>query len=177
LDHLTAVLDRFEEIGVDVLPQDDGTILARRSEKGLFQTEMTTQPYPGFPTDLQAQLVALQTQARGASVVTERIFPKRYLHVDELNRMGARIMTEASTAIIHGERQLHGAPVMCGDLRASAALVMAAMTAQGVTRLDRVYHIDRGYEKIEHKLRAVGAIIERVDADQADRTAEKLAAA
>ena len=177
LDHLTAVLDRFEAIGVDVVEQNDGTVLARRSIKGLHQTEMTTQPYPGFPTDLQAQLVALMTQAEGASVVTERIFPDRFLHVGELNRMGARILKESSTAIIQGNRKLAGAPVMCGDLRASAALVMAAMTADGVTRLDRVYHIDRGYEKIEHKLAAVGARIERVRDVDADKVAEQLAAA
>jgi len=123
---------------------------------------MTTQPYPGFPTDLQAQLMALLSIADGISVITERIFPDRFLHVGELNRMGASIRKEGPTAIIHGVKELHGAPVMASDLRASAALVMAALVAKGSTRLDRVYHIDRGYEKIEAKLRAVGANIERI---------------
>jgi UDP-N-acetylglucosamine 1-carboxyvinyltransferase len=123
---------------------------------------MTTQPYPGFPTDIQAQLMALLAIGDGMSVVTERIFPDRFLHVGELNRMGARIRKEGPTAVIHGVKELQGAAIMASDLRASAALVLAALAAKGTTRIDRVYHIDRGYEMIEKKLNAVGAQIERV---------------
>ncbi len=123
---------------------------------------MTTQPYPAYPTDLQAQLMALLCLSDGISVVTERIYPDRFLHVGELNRMGARIRKEGPTAIIQGVRELQGANVMASDLRASAALVLAALVAHGTTRIDRIYHIDRGYEKFEQKLVAVGADIERV---------------
>jgi UDP-N-acetylglucosamine 1-carboxyvinyltransferase len=123
---------------------------------------MTTQPYPGFPTDIQAQLMALLSIADGNSTITERIFPDRFLHVGELNRMGARIRKEGATAVIQGVKELQGAAVMASDLRASAGLVLAGLVAKGTTRIDRIYHIDRGYEKIEHKLRAVGADIERV---------------
>ena len=164
-DHLIAALDVFEEAGVEVEQVDP-----RRREVtvsapgGLRPAEMTTQPYPGFPTDLQAQLMAALSLADGASVITERIFPDRFAHVGELNRMGGRILKEGPTAIVRGGGMgaLKAAPVMCSDLRASAALVLAALAAEGETRVDRVYHIDRGYEKIEHKLRAVGASIERV---------------
>ena len=173
--HLIAVIDLLEEMGVVIETTPEGH-LAASAPNGLKSVEVTTQPYPGFPTDLQAQLVALACVAEGASVVTERIFPDRFLHVAELNRMNARILREGPTAIIQGGRRLAGAPVMCGDLRASAALVMAAMTAQGVTRLDRVYYIDRGYEKIEHKLNAVGARIERLEQGQAERRLADLAA-
>jgi UDP-N-acetylglucosamine 1-carboxyvinyltransferase len=123
---------------------------------------MTTQPYPGFPTDLQAQLMALLCMGDGISVITERIFPDRFLHVGELNRMGARIRKEGATAVVQGVKELQGATIMASDLRASAALVLAGLAANGTTKVDRVYHIDRGYEKIEQKLAAVGAEIERV---------------
>jgi UDP-N-acetylglucosamine 1-carboxyvinyltransferase len=161
LDHLIAVTDRLEEVGVKIERQN-GTIFVSSSRR-LQPIEMTTQPYPGFPTDLQAQLMALLCLADGNSVITERIFPDRFLHVGELNRMGARVRKEGPTAIIQGVKELQGAAVMCSDLRASAALVLAGMAAKGTTKLDRVYHIDRGYEKIEEKLRAVGADIERVN--------------
>jgi len=160
LDHLISVVDRLDEVGVKTERQN-GTIFVSSSRR-LNPVEMTTQPFPGFPTDLQAQLMALLCLADGMSVITERIFPDRFLHVGELNRMGARIRKEGTTAIINGVKELAGAPVMCSDLRASAALVLAGLVAKGETRLDRVYHIDRGYEKIEQKLRAVGADIERV---------------
>jgi len=124
--------------------------------------EMTTQPYPGFPTDLQAQLMALLCIGDGMSVITERVFPDRFTHVGELNRMGGRVRKEGSTAVVEGVKELQGAPVMASDLRASAALVLAGLVAKGTTKIDRVYHIDRGYEKIEQKLAAVGADIERV---------------
>jgi UDP-N-acetylglucosamine 1-carboxyvinyltransferase len=161
LDHLIAVVDRLEEVGVKIERQN-GTIFVS-SARRINPVEMTTQPYPGFPTDIQAQLMALLSIGDGMSVVTERIFPDRFLHVGELNRMGARIRKEGPTAIIQGVRELQGANVMASDLRASAALVLAGIVARGTTKIDRVYHIDRGYEKIEHKLRAVGADIERVE--------------
>src|SRR5947209_1789900 len=160
LDHLIAVTDRLDEVGVKVERQN-GTIFVSSSRR-LNSIEMTTQPYPGFPTDLQAQLMALLCLSDGMSVVTERIFPDRFLHVGELNRMGGRIRKEGPTAIIQGVKELQGASVMASDLRASAALVLAGLVARGSTRIDRVYHIDRGYEKIEQKLRAVGADIERI---------------
>lgn len=160
LDHLIAVTDRLEEVGVKV-ERENGTIFVSSSRR-LNPIEMTTQPYPGFPTDLQAQLMALLCMADGMSVITERIFPDRFLHVGELNRMGARIRKEGATAVIQGVKELQGATIMASDLRASAALVLAGLAARGTTKIDRVYHIDRGYEKIEQKLMAVGADIERV---------------
>src|SRR3954453_22230498 len=159
LDHLIAVQDRLDEVGVKIQRQN-GTIFVSSSRR-LNPVEMTTQPFPGFPTDLQAQLMALLCLGDGISVITERIFPDRFLHVGELNRMGARIRKEGPTAIIQGVKELQGASVMASDLRASAALVLAGLVAKGTTRIDRVYHIDRGYEKIEQKLGAVGADIER----------------
>ena len=160
LDHLIAVTDRLDEVGVKI-ERENGTIHVN-STRRLTPVELTTQPYPGFPTDLQAQLMALLCLADGMSVITERIFPDRFLHVGELNRMGARIRKEGPTAVIQGVKELQGAAVMASDLRASAALVLAGLVAQGETRIDRVYHIDRGYEKIEQKLMAVGADIKRI---------------
>ncbi len=160
MDHLIAVTDRLDEVGVKTHRQN-GTIFVN-SARRLNPVEMTTQPFPGFPTDLQAQLMALLCLSDGMSVITERIFPDRFLHVGELNRMGASVRKEGATAIIHGVQQLKGAQIMASDLRASAALVLAALAAKGTTRIDRVYHIDRGYEKIEQKLNAVGAQIERI---------------
>jgi UDP-N-acetylglucosamine 1-carboxyvinyltransferase len=161
LDHLIAVVDRLEEVGVKIERQN-GTIFVNASRR-INPIEMTTQPYPGFPTDIQAQLMAYLAIGDGMSVITERIFPDRFLHVGELNRMGARIRKEGPTAIVHGVKQLQGAAVMASDLRASAALVLAALAAKGTTRIDRVYHIDRGYEKIETKLIQVGAQIRRIE--------------
>jgi UDP-N-acetylglucosamine 1-carboxyvinyltransferase len=160
IDHLVAVVDRLEEVGVRV--ERDGDSIRCSSARRLMPVEMTTQPYPGFPTDLQAQLMALLCLSDGISVITERIFPDRFLHVGELNRMGGRVRKEGATAIVQGIKELQGARVMASDLRASAALVLAALVAKGKTRIDRVYHIDRGYEKIEQKLAAVGAQIERI---------------
>ena len=160
LDHLIAVVDRLEEVGVRI-SRENGTIFCS-SARRLNAIDMTTQPYPGFPTDVQAQLMALLAIGDGMSVVTERVFPDRFLHVGELNRMGARIRKEGATAVVQGVKELQGATVMASDLRASAALVLAGLVAKGSTRIDRVYHIDRGYEKIEQKLIAVGAHIERV---------------
>ncbi|WP_428940865.1 UDP-N-acetylglucosamine 1-carboxyvinyltransferase [Fontivita pretiosa] len=160
LDHLVAVIDRLEEVGVRIA-RENGTVFVS-CDRRINPVEMTTQPYPGFPTDLQAQLMALLCLGDGISVITERIFPDRFLHVGELNRMGARIRKEGATAVVQGVKQLQGANVMASDLRASAALVLAGLVARGVTTIDRVYHIDRGYEKIEQKLQAVGADIERI---------------
>ena len=160
LDHLVAVVDRLAEVGVHLEQQGNNAYVT--SGRRLSAVEMTTQPYPGYPTDVQAQLMALLCLADGNSVITERIFPDRFLHVGELNRMGARIRKEGATAIIQGVKDLQGARVMASDLRASAGLVLAALAAKGVTQIDRIYHVDRGYEKIEAKLQAVGANIERV---------------
>ncbi|MFI5377972.1 MAG: UDP-N-acetylglucosamine 1-carboxyvinyltransferase [Tepidisphaerales bacterium] len=161
LDHLIAVNDLLEEVGVRI-ERENGTIFVS-SNRRLNPIEVTTQPYPGFPTDLQAQLMALVCLADGMSVITERIFPDRFLHVGELNRLGARIRKDSSTAVIQGVKEMSGARVMASDLRASAALVLAGLVGKGRTVIDRVYHIDRGYEKIEQKLNAVGAHIERLD--------------
>ncbi len=160
LDHMLAVVDKLREVGVDVEADGGGAVVsaARRIEP----TDATTQPYPGFPTDLQAQLMALLCLADGNSVITEKIFPDRFLHVAELLRMGANIRKEGPTAIVTGVRHLIGAPVMASDLRASAALVLAGLVARGETTIARVYHIDRGYERIEEKLAALGAEIRRI---------------
>jgi UDP-N-acetylglucosamine 1-carboxyvinyltransferase len=123
---------------------------------------LMTEPYPGFPTDMQAQMCALLSTTSGISVITESIFPQRYMHVAELKRMGAHMDLEGSTAVIKGVDQLFGAPVMASDLRASAALVLAGLKADGVTEVSRVYHIDRGYEHLDDKLSELGAQIERV---------------
>lgn len=133
------------------------------SNRILKPVEVTTQPHPGYPTDLQAQLVTLLSLAEGNSVVTERIFPDRFLHVAELLRMGAKIVRTGPTVVISGVRRLIGAPVMASDLRASASLVMAGMAAEGLTVVSRVYHLDRGYERLEERLRGLGARISRLD--------------
>ena len=159
LEDLSAVIDRLENIGVSVEPADDGCIVSRSGT--LTPADVTTQPYPGFPTDLQAQLMALLSLADGNSIITEKIFPDRFMHVAELNRMAARLRKEGPTVIVAGVDKLTAAPVMASDLRASAALVLAALAAQGTTVINRVYHIDRGYEKIEKKLNAIGAKITR----------------
>ena len=124
--------------------------------------EVTTLPYPGFPTDLQAQFMALMTLAEGTSVMTEKVYPERFMHVGELARLGAEITREGPTAVVTGVERLAGAPVMASDLRASAALVLAALAAEGASEVQRVYHLDRGYDGLTGKLRALGARIERV---------------
>ena len=160
LDHMMAIVDRLRAIGVIVEKINGGVEIS--SARRLEAVDVTTQPYPGFPTDLQAQLMALLCMADGNSVITEKIYPDRFLHVAELARMGANIRKEGPTAIITGCKRLIGAPVMASDLRASAALVLAGLAAIGQTVVNRVYHIDRGYEKIEEKLLALGADIQRV---------------
>lgn len=141
------------------------------SNRNLRPVEVTTQPHPGYPTDLQAQLVTLLTLADGNSVITERIFPDRFLHVAELLRMGAKIVRTGSTVVVSGVRRLVGAPVMASDLRASAGLVLAGMAAEGTTIVNRVYHLDRGYERLEDRLRGLGASITRVDEKELSETA------
>lgn len=167
LDCLLAVLDRFEAIGVRVERLGDCPDGLRcrcrvTADRVLKPTEVTTHPHPGFPTDVQAQLMSLLCLAEGNSVVTEKIYPERFLHVAELSRMGARLFRQGNTVVVSGVKSLTGAPVMASDLRASAGLVLAGMAATGTTTVNRVYHLDRGYEKMEERLAAVGARIERV---------------
>jgi UDP-N-acetylglucosamine 1-carboxyvinyltransferase len=161
--HLTAVIERLREAGVQIEEVNPTTLHARRSPEGLVARDVTTEPYPSFPTDMQAQYMALMTQAEGPARITETIFENRFMHASEMQRMGARIRVETnSTAVVEGPSELSGARVQASDLRASACLVLAGLAARGETWVERVYHIDRGYEKIEGKLRAVGADIERV---------------
>jgi len=159
IGHMMAVTHKLREIGM-IIERDDGAVVAASSRR-LSPTDVTTQPYPGFPTDLQAQLMALLCLADGNSALTEKIYPDRFMHLAELLRMGANIRKEGPTAIVTGVKGLIGAPVMASDLRASAALVLAGLIARGQTIVRRVYHIDRGYEQIEVKLRALGADIRR----------------
>ncbi len=159
-EHIRAIVDRLRQVGVIVERAEKGLIVS--SSRRLEPVQITTQPYPGFPTDLQAQAMALLCLADGNSMITEKVFPDRFLHVGELNRMGAHLRKAGPTVMIEGVKRLVGAPVMASDLRASAALVLAALIAKGTTQVQRVYHIDRGYETIERKLAAVGANIRRV---------------
>jgi UDP-N-acetylglucosamine 1-carboxyvinyltransferase len=160
--HLEAVITALKEAGFDLsTTRDTVTISPNGTRKPLH---LETIPYPGFPTDMQAQFCALLSTMNGTSVVTETVFPQRFMHVAELKRMGAHIDLDDHRATIHGVERLSGAPVMASDLRASAALVLAALPAEGVTEINRVYHIDRGYERIDEKLNAIGAHIERVKA-------------
>ena len=133
-----------------------------RRTKGLHGTDVMTEPYPGFPTDLQAQMMALMCVAEGAAMITETIFENRFMHVPELQRMGANITVHGSSAMVRGVPKLTGAPVMATDLRASVSLALAGLAADGETILNRIYHLDRGYERLEEKLAACGATIERV---------------
>jgi len=159
--HLGAVIAKMQEAGANIEVTSSSTILVRPN--GRFRgTDISTEEYPGFPTDMQAQYMALVTQAEGTSHIKENIFENRFMHVQELVRMGANIKVDGRTATIRGKSRLSGAYVMCSDLRASASLVLAALVADGQSVLDRVYHMDRGYERIEEKLRSVGAKIERV---------------
>ncbi len=161
-DHLIALTSKLTEAGVCVWQADD-TTLAIAPEGPLQPADMITEEYPGFPTDLQAQYMALMTQADGISIVTETIFENRFMHAQELMRMGANIRLDGRQAIIAGKSKLTGAGVIASDLRASASLVLAALVAKGETVIDRVYHIDRGYEKIEAKLSGAGAKVRRVE--------------
>lgn len=158
--HLSAVLDKMGEAGCEIIREPNG-LMVRRG-KVLQSVDITTQPHPGFPTDAQAQMMVLMSLIPGLSIITERIFESRFMHVNELIRLGADISIEGPSAIVKGGKGLSGAPVMASDLRASAALVLAGLAARGTTEVSRVYHIDRGYERIDEKLRSLGARIERV---------------
>jgi UDP-N-acetylglucosamine 1-carboxyvinyltransferase len=158
---LQAALDVLARTGTMVAPTNEG-IRITRNGAGLSPVDVTTAPFPGFPTDLQAQLMALMTRAEGTSHITETIFENRFMHVQELVRLGANIHLDGQTAIIEGVPRLNGAPVMATDLRASVSLVIAALAAEGETTVNRVYHLDRGFERLEEKLGACGAAIERI---------------
>jgi UDP-N-acetylglucosamine 1-carboxyvinyltransferase len=160
LDHLGATVRTLREAGVDISQEADGLMVKRLN--GLHGADAMTEPYPGFPTDMQAQFMALMSVAEGASMVTETIFENRFMHVPELNRMGARINVHGASAIVRGVPDLKGAPVMATDLRASLSLILAGLGAKGETVVNRVYHLDRGYEAVERKLAACGADIERI---------------
>jgi UDP-N-acetylglucosamine 1-carboxyvinyltransferase len=159
--HLTAIIDKLRECGVEIKYEGKNGMRVRAAKK-LVAADVNTEEYPGFATDMQAQFMALATQAQGVSHIRETIFENRYLHASEMVRMGANIAIDGNTAVVTGPAQLSGAPVTASDLRASAGLVLAALVANNTTTIDRVYHIDRGYEQIELKLRALGASIERV---------------
>jgi UDP-N-acetylglucosamine 1-carboxyvinyltransferase len=162
-EHLGALIAKLEQAGVEIEGVDPSTLRVRGA-KNLVATDITTEEYPGFPTDMQAQYMALTTQAEGASVIAETIFENRFLHASEMIRMGAKIDIDARRAIVLGPAKLSGTTVQASDLRASAGLVLAALVASGETTIERVYHIDRGYERIVEKLGAVGADIERLHA-------------
>lgn len=159
LHHLGALLEKLEEAGVTIR-RGKNAITVRRSGS-LKPVDVSTLPYPGFPTDMQAQFMSLMCLAKGISVITERIYPDRFMHIAELNRMGAQIFRQGTSSIVHGMHRLHGAPVMASDLRASAALVLAGLAAREKTEVFRIYHLDRGYEKLDEKLRRLGARIRR----------------
>ena len=161
-EHLEALVSKLQQAGADVT-QPDAASLRVRGAGRLRSVDMTTEEYPGFATDLQAQYMALMTQAEGIAIVVETIFENRFMHAQELARMGANIRLDGKQAIVAGPRELTGAGVIASDLRASASLVLGALVARGETVIDRVYHIDRGYEKIEAKLALAGARIERVE--------------
>jgi len=176
LDAMMSAIDRLEAVGVHIDPTDHPRGVTpsdplRRTctisaPEPLRSVQITTQPHPGFPTDLQAQFMAMLCLAQGNSVITEKIFPERFLHVAELTRMGAQVHRHGTTAVISGVEQLTGAPVMASDLRASACLVIAGLAAEGTTLVHRVYHIDRGYERLEERLGSIGAAISRVSEDE-----------
>lgn len=160
MEHLSAVIDKLREAGVTI-ERRASTVLVKRSGD-LSPVDITTLPYAGFPTDVQAQVMALMITTPGISIITERVFESRFMHVSELARLGADIALEGPSAIIKGGKPLSGAPIMASDLRASAALVIAGLVAKGTTQVNRIYHLDRGYEKMDDKLKALGALVERV---------------
>ena len=159
-DHMVNVIDRMKSCGANITTSKEGIQVS--ASRKMSSIDLVTETYPGFPTDMQAQLCALMSVTPGISAITEKIYPHRFMHLSELRRMGARVELEGATAVLHGVEHLSGAPVMASDLRASAALVLAGLVAQGATEVNRVYHIDRGYEHIDEKLRKLGADIERV---------------
>jgi UDP-N-acetylglucosamine 1-carboxyvinyltransferase len=158
-EHLMALADKLTESGLEIRKVPNG--IRARYVRRLKPVDITTLPYPGFPTDLQAQFMSLMSVTPGISVITEKIYPERFIHISELSRMGAEILLEGPNAIIKGVKHLSGAPVMASDLRASAALVLAGLVAKGRTEVHRIYHLDRGYENIEEKLTKLGAKVWR----------------
>jgi UDP-N-acetylglucosamine 1-carboxyvinyltransferase len=157
--HLGALIDKLQEAGASIIQIDSS--LRIRLKNRLKPVNITTLPYPGFPTDMQAQMMSLMSVTPGISVITEKIYPDRFMHVAELNRMGAEIQREGPHAIVAGVKYLSGAPVMASDLRASASLVLAGLVAKGKTAVSRIYHLERGYENLEEKLQKLGAKIWR----------------
>jgi UDP-N-acetylglucosamine 1-carboxyvinyltransferase len=161
-EHCNRIIGKLREVGVEIEEVNQSTLHARCSSRGLHASDLATEAYPAFPTDMQAQFMTLMTQANGRSTIKETIFENRFMHASELQRMGAIIQVSHDTAMVDGPSKLIGARVQASDLRASASLVLAGLAAEGETIIDRVYHIDRGYEKIETKLKEVGADIERM---------------
>src|SRR5438094_9954961 len=161
-EHCNRIIAKLREVGVEIEEVNQSTLHVSCGARDLHASDLRTEPYPNFPTDMQAQYMTLMTQANGRSVITETVFENRFMHASELQRMGAQIQITHEKAIVDGPSKLIGARVQASDLRASASLVLAGLVAEGETIIDRVYHIDRGYEKIETKLKAVGADIERV---------------
>ena len=159
IEHLGVIVDKLQNAGVKIAKTKDG--LRVRRARSLKPVDVTTLPYPGFPTDMQAQMMALMSITEGISVITEKIYPERFMHVSELARMGAEVMLEGPSAVVKGVSQLSGAPVMASDLRASAALVLAGLVARGQTEISRIYHLDRGYHTLEEKMEKLGARIKR----------------
>ncbi|HQB38978.1 MAG TPA: UDP-N-acetylglucosamine 1-carboxyvinyltransferase, partial [Deltaproteobacteria bacterium] len=160
LEHLDALVFKMQDAGVEITSRDN--VVRVKGPKRLRSVNIKTRPYPGFPTDMQAQFMAMMCIADGASVISENIFENRFMHVSELLRFGADIVIEGNTATVKGVRKLSGAPVMATDLRASASLILAGLAADNTTEVSRIYHLDRGYESIEKKLAALGADIQRV---------------
>jgi len=160
-EHLRTVLEALTQAGVEISETNRG-LSVKRANGRLSGVDVMTEPFPGFPTDLQAQMMALMATAKGASMITESIFENRFMHVPELMRMGANINVHGASALVRGQAGLTGAPVMATDLRASVSLVLAGLVAEGETLINRVYHLDRGYELLEEKLSACGADIERI---------------
>ncbi len=160
LDHLDALVFKLQDAGVEITNKDN--VVRVRGSRKIKSVNIKTRPYPGFPTDMQAQMMALMTVADGASVISENIFENRFMHVSELIRFGADIITEGNTATVKGVKKLSGAPVMATDLRASASLILAGLAADNISEVSRIYHLDRGYEAIEKKLAGLGADIKRV---------------
>ncbi len=161
-EHLKAVIEKLRETGVEIEEVNQSTLQVRCCPNGLKASDVTTEPHPKFPTDMQAQYMVLMTQAKGASIINETIFENRFMHASELLRMGAEIQVSGSQATVVGTTKLMGARVQASDLRASASLVLAGLAAEGETMIDRVYHIDRGYETIVRRFRSIGADIERI---------------
>jgi len=159
-EHIESITGKLRETGLQINPEEDG--LTAKGPERVTPADAKTMPYPGFPTDMQAQFMALMAISNGTSLITENIFENRFMHVAEIRRMGADIKIEGATATVKGVKSLKGAPVMATDLRASASLILAGLAAEGTTVVDRVYHLDRGYEKIEEKLKLLGAKIKRI---------------